>query len=142
MIDEVSIAENRNVWRRRWIAHGPVLLVAVVTLLFQLVFFDRWFGAMDEGHMLQFADIVAQGGELYRDATVYPLPGAFYLLALAFRVSDPSILLSRWIVVFEFSLFVALVFLFLRRLVPGLQPPSPPTAVNQNLECAPHRIGG
>jgi hypothetical protein len=92
--------------------------VAAVAFGFQLPFFDRWFSVMDEGHMLQFADVVAGGGMLYRDATSYPLPGAFYLLAAAFRVFEPSILLSRWIVVVEFTAFAVLVFLLLRRLVP------------------------
>jgi hypothetical protein len=95
-----------------------VLGVALLTMLWQLVFFDRWFGVMDEGHMLQFADIVARGGELYRDATIYPLPGAFYALALAFRLFEPSILLSRWIVVLEFSTFVAMLFVWVRKIVP------------------------
>jgi len=98
---------------------APVLVCAA-TLLFQWPFFDRFFSAMDEGHMLYYADLVARGGHLYRDATIYPLPGAFYLLALVFEVFEPSILLSRLVVVLEFSLFVALVFAWLRRLVaPG-----------------------
>ena len=98
---------------------APVLVCAA-TLLFQWPFFDRFFSAMDEGHMLYYADLVARGGHLYRDATIYPLPGAFYLLALVFDVFEPSILLSRLVVVLEFSLFVALVFAWLRRLVaPG-----------------------
>lgn len=92
--------------------------VGVVALLFQLPFFDRWFSVMDEGHMLQFADLIASGGMIYRDATSYPLPGAFYLLALVFRCFEPSILLSRWVVAIEFALFVPLVFLVVRRLVP------------------------
>jgi hypothetical protein len=75
-------------------------LVCVATLLFQWPFFDRFFSAMDEGHM--------------------PLPGAFYLLALIFEVFEPSIRLSRLVVVFEFAVFAALVFAWLRRLVaPG-----------------------
>jgi len=95
----------------------PAAAIAAASVLFQLPFFDRWWSLMDEGHMLQFADVVANGGELYRDATVYPLPGAFYLLAAAFRAFEPSILLSRWIVVIEFGLFAALAWLLLRRLV-------------------------
>jgi len=96
---------------------GP-LLVAAIAFAFQLPFFDRWFSVMDEGHMLQFSDIVANGGMLYRDATSYPLPGSFYLLALAFRLFGASILLSRWIVVLEFTAFTVVVFLLVRRLVP------------------------
>ncbi len=90
----------------------------VVTLLLQLPYFDRWYALLDEGHILMFADIVAQGGEIYRDATIYPLPGAFYLLAQVFEWFGPSIRISRWIVVFEFALFVPLVFAWMRRLVP------------------------
>jgi hypothetical protein len=85
-------------------------------LIFQLPFFDRWFSFMDEGHLLLYADLIANGGELYRDATVYPLPGAFWLLAAAFRVFGASNLVARWIVVIEFSLFVALVFALFRRM--------------------------
>jgi hypothetical protein len=91
-------------------------LVFAATLLFQLPFFDRWFSFMDEGHLLHYADLIAQGGELYRDATVYPLPGAFWLLALAFKVFGPSNLVARWILVFEFALFVSLLFWLFRRM--------------------------
>lgn len=98
----------------------PWLLAALLAFAIQLPFFDRWFSFMDEGHILQFADLISRGGELYRDGTVYPLPGAFWLLAAAFRVVEPSILVARWIVVVEYTLFVLLVLLWLRRL---LSPP-------------------
>ena len=88
----------------------------LVALAFQLPFFDRWFSFMDEGHLLLYADLVANGGELYRDATVAPLPGAFWLLAAAFRIFGASNLVARWIVVVEFALFVALIFALFRRM--------------------------
>jgi hypothetical protein len=99
-------------------AVGAVAVFAI-TFGFQLPFFDRWFSTMDEGHLLAFADIVAKGGHMYRDATIYPLPGAFYMLALAFKAFGASIILSRWIVMLEFSLFVVLSFLLIRRVVPA-----------------------
>ncbi|MGE4607149.1 MAG: glycosyltransferase family 39 protein [Myxococcota bacterium] len=91
--------------------------VAVLTLIVQLPFFDRWFSVMDEGHMLLFADLVTQGQLLYSDMTIYPLPGAFYLLALVFSIFEPSILVSRWLVVIEFSLLVAMIYTLARRMV-------------------------
>ncbi|MCP5042782.1 MAG: glycosyltransferase family 39 protein, partial [bacterium] len=94
-----------------------VIALFMATLLFQLPYFDRWYALLDEGHILMFADIVARGGEIYRDATIYPLPGAFYLLAFAFELFGASIVLSRWIVVLEFCVFVPLVYLWMRRLV-------------------------
>jgi hypothetical protein len=93
------------------------LAIAAVALVAQLPFYDRWVSFMDEGHILAFADILAKGGELYRDATLYPLPGAFYLLAGAFRLFGTSIQVARGVVVVEFALFVATIFLLLRRLV-------------------------
>lgn len=95
--------------------------VAAATAALQLPIFDRFFSAMDEGHILAFADLVVNGpGVLYRDATSYPLPGAFYLLAAVFRIFEPSILVARGVVVVEFALFAALVFAWMRRLVsPG-----------------------
>jgi hypothetical protein len=93
-------------------------LVAGLAFAFQLPIFDRWFSFMDEGHMLLYADMIARGGELYRDATVYPLPGAFYLLALIFRVFEPSNLVARWVVVLEFTPFACVCFALLRRAVP------------------------
>ena len=86
-------------------------------MAFQLPIFDRWFSHMDEGHVLLFSDLIAQGGDLYRDATLYPLPGAFYLLAQFYKLFGPSILLSRWIVLLEFAAFVVLVFLLMRRIL-------------------------
>ncbi len=95
-----------------WLAPVAVFLG---TLLVQLPYFDLWFNFMDEGHMVQFADMARRGGEFYRDATFYPLPGAFWFLTLVFEVFGPSILVSRWVVAIEFALFVSLVFAFLRR---------------------------
>ena len=60
--------------------------MGLATLAVQLPFFDRWFSAMDEGHILYFAELIRRGGQLYRDASVYPLPGAFELLALVFQL--------------------------------------------------------
>lgn len=98
---------------RQSAAVGGAFLVAFA---FQLPFFDRWFSFMDEGHLLLFADMIANGGQLYRDATVYPLPGAFWLLAGAFRIFGASNLVARWILVVEFALFVALLFALFRRM--------------------------
>jgi hypothetical protein len=88
----------------------------LVALAFQLPLFDRWFSFMDEGHLLLYADLIAKGGDLYRDATVYPLPGSFWLLAAAFEIFGASNLVARWILVVEFALFVALVFALFRRI--------------------------
>lgn len=99
-------------------SQAAIALVALTTLAFQLLFFDRWINFMDEGHILAYADIIARGGQLYRDATVYPLPGSFYFLALLFQIFEPSILLARWVVVIQYTLFVTLVFVLLRRAVP------------------------
>jgi len=96
--------------------------VALATFVYQLPFFDRWFSVMDEGHVLEYADLIDRGGMLYRDATCYPLPGAFYLLALTFRIFGASILVSRWLVVLEFAAFTAIGFALLRRLVPSPWP--------------------
>src|SRR5215831_498516 len=100
---------------RRWL---PFALVFAATFAFQLPFFDRWFSGMDEGHLLLFSEIAAKGGTLYRDATFYPLPGAFYLLAGLFRIFEPSVLVARWAVVVEFALFVPVVHDLMRRMMP------------------------
>jgi hypothetical protein len=92
---------------------GPVG-VGVAVLLLQLPIFDRWVSLMDEGHILQFADLVARGGELYRDATLIAFPGCFYLLAGLFEIFEPSVRLARWTVAVEFALLVALVYTLLR----------------------------
>jgi len=91
------------------------LLVAFAAALLQLPLFDRTISVMDEGHILMFANIVANGGELYRDATLLPLPGAFYFLALAFKIFGPSVVVARWIVLVEFALLCAFAFAVLRR---------------------------
>lgn len=94
---------------------GPAT-AALLTLLVQLPFFRLWFAFMDEGHMVLFADLVVRGGEFYRDATFYPLPGAFWLLAAVFEVFGSSLLVSRWLVVLEFALFVGIAFALVRRM--------------------------
>jgi len=105
-------------WARLAAGPGALLVVIAAALAFQLPIYDRWFSFMDEGHMLLYADLITQGGELYGDATVYPLPGAFYLLALIFEIFEPSNLVARWVVVVEFTVFAALIFLLLRRALP------------------------
>ncbi len=96
---------------------GPPFGAALVAFCWQLPLFNRWFSAMDEGHILQYADLVNHGGTLYRDATIYPLPGSFYLLSLAFRLFGPSILVARWLVLLEFCLLVAMSWVLVRKLV-------------------------
>ena len=115
-----QIEARGSAWNRFVCGPAAPLAVIFVAFVYQLPFFDRWFSFMDEGHILLYADLIANGGELYRDATVYPLPGAFYFLAWMFRLFGPSNLVARWILVVEFALLVGLVFLLLRRLVsPG-----------------------
>ncbi len=96
--------------------HPKIVLVGVflASVLFQWPFFDVWLSFMDEGHMLQFADMARGGGEFYRDATFYPLPGAFCFLAIVFKFFGASILVSRWVVMLEFAVFVSLIFVLLR----------------------------
>jgi hypothetical protein len=96
---------------------GQAVVVSLLTLGIQLPFFDRWFSVMDEGHMLLFADLVRHGQQLYSDMTIYPLPGAFYLLSAAFELFGPSIRVSRWLVSIEFALLVGISFALLRRIV-------------------------
>jgi len=92
------------------------LLVVLAAIAFQLPVYDRTMSLLDEGHILQFADIVHRGGDLYRDASGLALPGAFYLLAFAFDLFGPSIAVARWILVFEFAAFAAIVHLMLRQM--------------------------
>jgi hypothetical protein len=99
-------------------AHAALLLASVPLLLgFQLLIFDRWISFMDEGHILQLADIVAGGGELYRDATTYPLPGSYYLLAWVFELLGASNRAARYLVSLEFAVLGVCVVLILRRFV-------------------------
>jgi len=90
-----------------------------VSLLFQIPMMDRWFNFMDEGHMVQFAEMAANGHQFYRDVTFYPLPGAFWLLAVIFELFEPTVILTRWVVAVQFSLFVTLLYVWLRRVVGG-----------------------
>jgi hypothetical protein len=93
-----------------------MLAAGLFALLYQLPVYDRWFSHMDEGHMLLFADIVAQGGQLYRDASLYPLPGAFYFLAGLFWLFDPSIWIARVVAVIEFTLLAGFAWWLTARL--------------------------
>ncbi len=97
--------------RRSWFL---LLLAGAITFSYQLAFFDRWFSQADEGQMLLYADILAKGGELYRDATLYPLPGAFYFLSGIFQLVEPSIRVARWLVMLEFTVFTMLLVALLR----------------------------
>lgn len=94
------------------------LIVLVTTFTAQLPFYDRWLSGMDEGHMALYAQIAAEGGAFYRDATFYPLPGAFLFLSWLFELFGPSLWMSRITVTIQFSLFVTLLFLVLRRMAP------------------------
>jgi hypothetical protein len=111
-------------FRRASPGHVALLLGSALFLLgFQLLFFDRWISFMDEGHILALSDIIANGGELYRDATTYPLPGSYYLLALAFELFGSSNLVARWLVCVEFAVLGVCLVLILRRFVPPLLAP-------------------
>ncbi len=107
--NEAPASPNRDtsVW--------ALVLVFVLSLLFQVPMVDRWFNFMDEGHMVQYAQMGADGYQFYRDVTFYPLPGSFWLLALIFKVFEPSVILTRWIVALQFSAFVTLLYVLCRR---------------------------
>ncbi len=108
-------------FRRASPGHVALLLGSALFLLgFQLLFFDRWISFMDEGHILQLADIVAGGGELYRDATTYPLPGSYYLLAWMFELFGASNRAARYLVSLEFAVLGYVLWLRQRRVLgPG-----------------------
>ncbi len=91
-------------------------LIFVTTIVVQLPFFDLWLAPMDEGHMALYAEIARTGGAFYRDATFYPLPGAFLLLSFLFELFGPSLWVSRVFVMLQFALFVALLYLMARRM--------------------------
>ncbi|MGH0028361.1 MAG: hypothetical protein ACQGVC_01105 [Myxococcota bacterium] len=93
--------------------------VGALAFLLQLPIFDRWMSLMDEGHILQFADLLRRGGELYRDATLIAFPGSFYLLAGLFELFEPSVRVARYAVAVEFALLAMAVFVLLRGWVGG-----------------------
>jgi hypothetical protein len=95
---------------------GAGLAVSLLAIVLQLPTYDRTLSMLDEGHMLQFADLIGRGGVLYRDANSIALPGAFDLLAVGFALFEPSILVARCLLVLEFALFASVVHLLLRRL--------------------------
>jgi len=92
------------------------VLVFVGTIAVQLPFFDLWLSAMDEGHIALFADIQRTGGALYRDATFYPLPGAFLILSFLFDLFGPSLWIGRVAVTLQFAAFVTVLYLTARRM--------------------------
>ena len=112
--------DEPSVWNRLLRGRSILLGIGLFAVVQQLPSFDRSFNFHDEGHMLLFSNFMAQGGELYRDAFVYPLPGAFHLLSWLFRLFEPSNLLARWVVVCEFAGLATMAFALLRRILsPG-----------------------
>jgi hypothetical protein len=112
-----SPAGTASTRRARDVSRWTIAALFALSLLFQVPILDRWFNFMDEGHMVQFAQMAANGQQFYRDMTFYPLPGAFWLLALIFEIFEPSVILTRWVVALEFSAFVTLLYVLLRRIV-------------------------
>ncbi|MFP6663484.1 MAG: hypothetical protein VCC00_04720 [Deltaproteobacteria bacterium] len=84
------------------------LLVFVVAVLWQLPFFDRWLGLLDEGYILAIATDINRGDLLYRDIYIDgPMPLAFETLAAWFRATGPSVLASRWLAMLVFGVYTA-----------------------------------
>ncbi|MEO2169246.1 MAG: hypothetical protein ABGY42_14240, partial [bacterium] len=83
-------------------------LVFAVAVVWQLPFFDRWLGLLDEGYILAIATDINRGDLLYRDIYIDgPMPLAFETLAAWFRLTGPSVLASRWLAVFCFGAYTA-----------------------------------
>lgn len=97
---------------------GLAVLVALGALLVQLPTFDRTLNFHDEGGILQFSQMVREGGELYRDFFVLSLPASFYVLAGVFELFGESNRTARGLVVAEFCLFAVLFYRFLLRRLP------------------------
>lgn len=78
---------------------------------------DQGLPGADEGSLLSAADRIAQGQVYYRDLDAYPLPGASYLLALAFRVLGPQLAVSRGLAGLLFCVLVACLYAVATRLL-------------------------
>jgi hypothetical protein len=61
------------------VSRWTIGVLFVLVLAAQRSMLDRSFDFMDDGRVLQFAEMAANGQQLYRDVTSYPLPGAFWL---------------------------------------------------------------
>ena len=89
------------------LAGGLALVVAAV----HVAYYDRGFILLDEGYVTTIAAQLARGGELYRDAVTYVLPGSFRLLALAFRLLGESVWTARVLTLALTATMAALVYL-------------------------------
>ncbi len=69
----------------------------------------------DEGIVLQAAERILHGQVLYRDAFSFVTPGAFYFLALIFKIFGSSYLVARTVLVVYGGLFSVLTYLLARR---------------------------
>lgn len=92
--------------------------LALVSVLIQLPFLRRGISLHDEGSILAIADALQRGEVLYRDRLTTIGPITYEILGAIFRLTGPSFLAARVLMVGVFAGCVLLGYAVLRRLVP------------------------
>lgn len=94
------------------------LLVAIAVVLgvvaLQYPFRLQWASLLDEGAVLQIADDLRRGRQMYLDAIHYALPGIFYVTAAAFSLFGTSIATARALAIILFALLCGVAYLIAR----------------------------
>jgi 4-amino-4-deoxy-L-arabinose transferase-like glycosyltransferase len=91
-------------------AARPLAAIAIggCALLFVIPLATRCLTMADEGYLLLQALDLANGKVLYRDMDAFVTPGIWFLLALVFKLTEPSVIASRIPVVIAYLALIAL----------------------------------
>jgi 4-amino-4-deoxy-L-arabinose transferase-like glycosyltransferase len=90
------------------------LAIAVGVVVMQAPFRLFLASLLDEGLILQIADDLLHGKQLYVDAVHYAFPGIFYLTAAVFWLFGTSMETARWLTIGLFALACAVAYLIAR----------------------------
>lgn len=89
---------------------GPLVAIVIggCALLFVIPLATRCLTMADEGYLLLQALDLANGKVLYRDMDAFVTPGMWFLLAALFKLTEPSVIVSRVPVVIGYLVLIAL----------------------------------
>ncbi len=95
----------------------PCIAAGLLVLSFLYLWLFRRYTTIDpdEGIILQGADRILHGQVLYRDFFSFITPGAYYLLALVFKIFGNSMLVARTLLALYGGAFTAFTYLLARR---------------------------
>ena len=113
----MSDVNPRRWLTRAWLERAGTVLLVLVTVRYQLMFFHRGANLLDEGSQVAMANRILHGDVIYRDFLTVATPGSFYTVAWLFQLFGTELMVVRSAIVALNLGILVVVLIIARRLM-------------------------